>query len=50
MSKESKISPNDILATAQNLREQVGGEFHQSLVEAIYTDATRIADRAVIRP
>lgn len=50
MSEHDKTSSLDILATAQSLREQVGGEFHQTLVEAIYTDATRIADRAVIRP
>ncbi|MBX3014413.1 MAG: ferrous iron transporter B [Caldilineaceae bacterium] len=40
----------DILATATKLRWEVGGNVHESLIEAIYTDATRIADRAVIYP
>ena len=40
----------DILQTAKKLRTQVGGDFHQKLVETIYTDAAGIADRAVIRP
>jgi ferrous iron transport protein B len=44
------ISSQDVLATAQQLRTRLGGDFHQKLVEAMYTDAARIADRAVIRP
>ena len=40
----------DILEAAQQLRWEVGGNVHEVLVEAIYTDATRIADRAVIYP
>ncbi|MEZ5289369.1 MAG: FeoB small GTPase domain-containing protein, partial [Vicinamibacterales bacterium] len=32
---------------ASELRWQVGADFHQSLMEAIYTEAARIADRAV---
>ncbi len=44
------ISPQDVLSTAQQLRAQLGGDFHQTLVEAMYTDAARIADRSVIRP
>jgi ferrous iron transport protein B len=40
----------DILKTADSLRWQIGREFHESLMEDIYTDATRIADRAVTRP
>lgn len=43
-------SPDDILAAAQNLRWEIGRDFHQELMEAIYTDAASIADRAVIRP
>lgn len=39
-----------ILATAKALRWEIGGDFHQALMEAIYTDATAIADRAVTRP
>ncbi|MCP4423254.1 MAG: ferrous iron transporter B, partial [Chloroflexi bacterium] len=40
----------DILKTADSLRWQIGREFHENLMEDIYTDATRIADRAVTRP
>ncbi|MGE0360417.1 MAG: ferrous iron transport protein B [Vicinamibacterales bacterium] len=37
------------VALASQLRWQVGTEFHQSLMEALYTEAARIADRAVTR-
>ncbi len=45
-----KITEDDILSTAKALRWQIGGNVHESLVEGIYTDAARIADRAVTRP
>jgi ferrous iron transport protein B len=50
MSQQSTPTPADVLKSAQQLRAQVGGDFHEKLVESIYTDATRIADRAVTRP
>ena len=37
----------DILSKAASLRWKTGPSFHDSLVEAIYTDASQIADRAV---
>ena len=38
----------DALVTlGSQLRWQVGADFHQSLMEAIYTEAARLADRAV---
>ena len=40
----------DILETARRLRREVPGDVHEHLVEAIYADAARIADRAVSRP
>jgi ferrous iron transport protein B len=40
----------EVLATATALRWKIGGNLHEQLVEAIYTDAARIADRAVTRP
>lgn len=40
----------DILKTAEALRWQIGQNFHEQLVEAIYTDAANVADRAVTRP
>jgi ferrous iron transport protein B len=39
-----------VLATATALRWGMGTNLHEQLVEAIYTDAARIADRAVTRP
>ena len=50
MSDKSSLTPRDVLKSAQQLRAQVGVDFHEKLVESIYTDATRIADRAVTRP
>ena len=44
------MTPNDILNTAQKLRWEIGTDFHEQLMESIYTDAARIADRAVVRP
>ncbi len=39
-----------ILKSAQDLRWDIGGDFHEKTMEALYTDATRIADRAVTYP
>jgi ferrous iron transport protein B len=39
-----------ILNQAQTLRWQVDENIHESVVESIYTDAARIADRVVTRP
>jgi ferrous iron transport protein B len=44
------VNKKDIIQTAKELRTKVGGDFHQKLVESIYTDAASIADRAVERP
>jgi ferrous iron transport protein B len=41
---------NDILSTAQSLRENLGENFQDHVTEALYTDAAQIADRAVTRP
>src|SRR3989304_442130 len=46
----SDFQPDEILKTAQALRWEVGGDFHEQLMEAIYTEAARIAERAVPRP
>jgi len=45
-----QATPTDILATAQALRWEVGKDFHEKLMEALYTNAAEIADRAVTRP
>jgi ferrous iron transport protein B len=39
-----------LIQKAGEIRWEVGGEVHERLVEAIYTDAARIADRVVARP
>lgn len=39
-----------ILREARRLRENLAGDVHEHLVEAIYADAARIAARAVSRP
>lgn len=46
------MKPNyeKILRSAQDLRWEIGGDFHEKTMEALYTDATRIADRAVTYP
>jgi ferrous iron transport protein B len=41
---------DDLLNDAKHLRWKVGGNVHEDLVEAIYTDAAKIADHAVSRP
>lgn len=40
---------NDILATAGSLRWEIGENFHDALMESLYAEASRIADRAVTR-
>ena len=39
-----------ILQSARELRWDIGGDFHEKIMEALYTDATQIADRAVTYP
>ena len=40
----------EILRAAQHWRSQISGDVHEHVVEAIYGEAARIADRAVTRP
>jgi len=46
------MNPNyeKLLKSAQDLRWDIGGDFHEKTMEALYTDASRIADRAVTYP
>ena len=46
----AETTTRDILDSAEKLRWQVGQNFHEELMEDIYTDASRIASRAVTRP
>lgn len=39
-----------ILATAERWREQLAGDVHEQVVEGLYRQAARVADRAVSRP
>lgn len=41
---------NQLLDTAQTLRWQIGSDFHEKVMEATYTEAAQLADRAVSRP
>jgi ferrous iron transport protein B len=50
MNAAHQSSHQEILATAQALRWEVGEDFHEKLMEALYTNAALIADRAVTRP
>jgi ferrous iron transport protein B len=50
MSAAESVTAEEILQTAEALRWEVGGNFHEGLMDALYTDAARIADRAVTRP
>lgn len=47
---KNMTSPDKILSSAQALRWEVGADFHEKLMESIYTDAAQIADRAVTQP
>jgi len=50
MSKQQTITSEGILSNAQALRWDVSGDFHEQLMESIYTDAAHIADRAITLP
>jgi ferrous iron transport protein B len=47
---DHSLDPENILAFAQEQRWKIGANFHEQLMEATYTEAARIADRAVTRP
>ena len=48
--ENAELSADDVLKTADSLRWQIGRNFHERLMEDIYTDAAQLADRAVTRP
>ena len=47
---EQIITRADILHTAETLRWDVGPNFHEQLMEDLYTEAANLAQRAVTRP
>ena len=50
MSNQEPITTDDILATANQLRWEIGADFHEKLMETLYGEAARIADKAVTHP
>lgn len=50
MSEQAKGHSRQLTERAREIRWEIGGDIHERLIEAIYTDAARIADRAVTRP
>jgi len=50
MNKDYKHNSNTILSTANNLRWEIGENFHDNLMETIYANATSIAQRSVTTP
>ncbi len=46
----STVDTADILQTADNLRWEVGPDFHEQLMEDVYAEAGQLADRAVTWP
>jgi ferrous iron transport protein B len=52
MNPNAATIPNadQIVQAANRLRREISGDLHEHVVEAIYADAARIADRAVTRP
>ena len=44
------IEERDILQTAEDLRWEIGQDFHEQLMENIYAEAAQLADRAVTWP
>ncbi len=41
------MTGSDVLKTAAQLRAELGADYHDKLMEAIYTDASTIADRSI---
>jgi ferrous iron transport protein B len=50
MTSKQQVAAEEILSSAQALRWQVGGDFHEQIMETTFTEAANIADRAITRP
>ncbi|MEZ4636084.1 MAG: nucleoside recognition domain-containing protein [Caldilineaceae bacterium] len=50
MGNAETVSVESILETATQARRELGVDIHEQWVEAVYGEAARIADRAVVRP
>lgn len=49
MTSSQQVAAEEILSSAQALRWQVGGDFHEQIMETTFTEAAHIADRAITR-
>jgi len=50
MNNNNTVKRESILATANNLRWEVGENLHDTLIESIYANASAIANKAVVFP
>ncbi len=50
MNEQNRSSAEHVLAHARDLRWKISGNLHERLLEGIYAEASRLADRAVSRP
>ena len=50
MSSTKQLVPKQLVTNAESLRWKVGSDFHQELMETMYTEAARLAERAVVYP
>jgi ferrous iron transport protein B len=50
MNSTQHLTAEEILAAARDMRWQIGGDFHEQIMETTFTEAANIADRAVTRP
>jgi ferrous iron transport protein B len=50
MNNNNTVKRESILATANNLRWEVGENLHDTLIESIYANASSIANKAVVFP
>jgi ferrous iron transport protein B len=50
MSAPDVAHVDEVLNSARTLRWEIGGDFHEKIMEGLYAEAARIAGRAVTRP
>ena len=50
MSSTKQLVPEQLVTNAESLRWKVGSDFHQELMETMYAEAARLAERAVVYP
>ena len=50
MTNGNSVNRESIIATANNMRWEVGENLHDTLMESIYENATEISRKAVVYP